>query len=545
MTVTAPTSPAPPPTSPAGSRPTSATRHLNVASYIDEDFCRRSLDEVYHQPRRVVAPSFAFDLATVLAHCRRARRIVLVRDAILIGVVILTACWSPLGLVIGLLTLSGIYTARSGFQVLAEITKQFRDGAAKPFALFVKLLTFSLGLIALNITALVLLPLVTVAGLAISSDPTTLLGLAAVGSLVSIVGLCGPPVATALIRWNQATKHGPGQPAMPMATDPRLDAIRVEQAGNATVYSGYSPFIGSGSHIDTSGFALRLIQAPRDFGDRTDEDSREYTELPFSAAELITHVRARLGQLVVATEPERRLPGLTVTDRIFVAGNEVSQLATHINPAYLPAIIANPVDAARHYLACQVSSWDGELVTSVYVHFALQGKSLYVETVTYALTPCDEEYRIVDDVRSLGPVPYLKVGWKGLLNAPLEVSRAPWNLVSAGVRAVIRAVQPTTTAQIRRGYDYGASVSIREDAADGGVRNDFQMQDVEKYRKIIVRRALAATLDFLVMKGVDSAEFRQRSNVMINSGLYVGAGAQVGDIGNITGSFNSDALTKG
>ena len=41
--------------------------------------------------------------------------------------------------------------------------------------------------------------------------------------------------------------------------------------------------------------------------------------------------------------------------------------------------IARPSDVARHYLACQVVSWGGEIVTTVFVHVSLQGRTLYLE----------------------------------------------------------------------------------------------------------------------------------------------------------------------
>ena len=95
--------------------------------------------------------------------------------------------------------------------------------------------------------------------------------------------------------------------------------------------------------------------------------------------------------------------------------------------------------ATRHFLVCQVYSWNGELVTSVYVHFALQGKSLYFETAVCALAPCKDEYRIVDDIRSVDQVPYLRYGWQGFLRAPAIAVRAPFRLIAAGTRSLARA----------------------------------------------------------------------------------------------------------
>ncbi len=540
---------------PAGHAPTAATRHLNAASYLDEDFCRYSLDEVYHQPRRVVAPSFGFDLATVLAHCQRSRRILLVRDAVIVGVIVVGFCLFGPGLLVGLIVLAALHTTRAGIEVLLDIGRWVRGQVEGSIPrMLARLLSLGLGVLALSFAS-VLLPVFALLTVAAGASAGTVLALTVVGTLIAVSGLCGAPVAAAVVRWRQAVRHGPGLPAPQVDSDERLEAIRVEQAGNATVYSGYSPFVGSGAHLETSGFALRLIRAPKGMGDQSDEDSREFAEVPFTAEDLIGHVRSRLQSLAIATEPEQSLPGLVVTDRVFVAGSEVSQLATYVSDESVSAIILNPVDAARHYLACQVSSWDGELVTSVYVHFALQGKSLYVETSTHALTPCWDGYRIVDMVESLGAWPYVRRAWHALLDAPVQVARAPMNLVKAALRALARGLKPgPNAAQLRRGFDYGAKDSIRElatldralrDLLGSGdrppeVRNEFQRQDIEKYRKIIVRRVVAATLDFLVMRGVDSAEFRQRSNVLINTGIHIGGNASfAGDITNVSGNHNT------
>lgn len=559
-----PHSPVPPPrqphvdhrrSDPAGHRPTAATRHLSAAAYLDEDFCSYSLDEVYHQPRRVVAPSFGFDLATVLAHCRRSRRILLIRDAVIAGVFLIGFCLFGPGLLVGCIVLAGLHTARAGLEALVDVTRWGRGQVQGSVQwLLRRALKVGFGVLALFVTSF-LVPVFAFVTVAAGIDTGTVLALTVIGTLLSVAGLCGAPVVAAVVRWRHAVQHGPGLPAPAIPSDARLDAIRVEQAGNASVYSGYSAFIGSGAHLDTNGFALRLVRAPKDMSDQSDEDSREFTTMPFTAEELIGHVRSRLTGLATATDPEGSLPGLVVSDRVFVAGNEVSQLATHVDEASVAGIILSPVDAARHYLACQVSSWDGELVTSVYVHFALQGRSLYLETSTHALTPCRDDYRIVDMVDSVGAWPYVRRAWQALLDAPAQVVRAPGNLVKAALRALRRGLTPApTAAQIRRGYDYGARISIRERATldhtlgvllgpgdrPPAVRNDFQMQDIEKYRKIVVRRVMAATLDFLVLRGVDSAEFRQRSNVLINNGITIGGNvSNVDQLSNTVGSHNS------
>ncbi|SCG51001.1 hypothetical protein [Micromonospora halophytica] len=537
--------PAPPPSAGA-THPLSmstATRHLVAGAYLDERFCRAALEEVYDQPRRAVAPSYGFDLGTVLAHCRRASSILLVRDAVIVGVFLLSLCVTGLiGIVVGGVLLAGTQSAVSTARLFRETLHRLTAGEPpRPYQIIRTAVTGTVGFAVASTCLLLLTTLV--GGLAVSqfveggadSAVSDVAGMLIGTFMVTVLAGFGPPVTARVLRWHHAVQHGPaGRPAAPVL-DARIEEIRRQQGGNTIVYSGYSPFVGSGPVLGTTNMALRMIRESEGFDDRTAEAQREYEQLPFVAEQLVGYVRDRLAPLGRASDPEHRLPGLTVTDHVFTVGTETTELALSTDGPTMMGIIRQPLDARRHYLACQVTSWKGELVTSVYVHFALQGRTLYLETATCALAPCRDEYRVVDDVRSLGPVPYLRAAWTGLAESPRVVAQAPVNLIRAGIRWVVRRVQDNHGV-LPYGVDRGARVGVRELATLDEVRNDFQQQDVAKYREIITRRVVAATLDFLVTNGVDVTEFRQRANVLINSGVY--AGGNIGAIGDIKDSFN-------
>ncbi|NLU79224.1 hypothetical protein HCA58_12715 [Micromonospora sp. HNM0581] len=512
-----------------------ATRHLNAGAYLDERFCRLSLDEVYHQPRRAVAPSFGFDLAVVLGHCLRADRINLIRDVAIIVLLFLAACVGAPGLLFGLGVAAGGYSLVATWRVINEVLRWQLTEEVSISRLVGNALGAVLGSL---VSVLVLLTAVPVAGaLAVSAgadagDISAVLTLFGAGVTCTLAAVFGPPVMAEIVKWRYAAENGPGGRPTPVPETARMNDLRHQQVGNTTIFSGYSPFIGSGVRLSTEGFALRMIGGSDDFKDPRPEGEREYQEAPFAAVDLIGHVRRSVGELTDAADPEQRLVGLTVTDRIFTAGRETRQLNFHTSAAEVEHFIREPADANRHYLACQVNSWDGELVTTVYVHYALQGRTLYFEVDTCALAPCRDEFRMVDDVSSIGVVPYLKVGWRALVDAPATVAAAPRSLFRAALRALSRRLSSSTAT---RGYDRGARLSVRELATPDIVRNDFQMQDVAKHKKIITRRVVAATLDFLVTRGVDVTEFRQNSRVLINSGIY--AGGSIGDISDISNSF--------
>src|SRR5436305_9474646 len=123
-------------TQPVGTRPggppavSAATRHLSAAAYLDVDFRRRSLREVFHQAGRMVAPSHGFDLITVLGHCLRARNIALVRDGVTVAVILLAAVVSMPALAIGVSTLVTVYFVVSVWRIISDAARELRTGGS-------------------------------------------------------------------------------------------------------------------------------------------------------------------------------------------------------------------------------------------------------------------------------------------------------------------------------------------------------------------------------------------------------------------------------
>lgn len=96
-------------------------------------------------------------------------------------------------------------------------------------------------------------------------------------------------------------------------------------------------------------------------------------------------------------------------DHVFIDGTYVNNfpgaLSDPPSPTVLYGIMAEPREEARYHIACQVEAWGGELVTTVFVHISLQGRTLYVEFSTYALLPTPLRFHVIDEVDGTGPKP--------------------------------------------------------------------------------------------------------------------------------------------
>jgi hypothetical protein len=276
------------------------------------------------------------------------------------------------------------------------------------------------------------------------------------------------------------------------------------------------------------------------------EAFREFPTPPFTAREISAHVRDHIAGLSKEAVPERRLPELTVSDKIFVAGTEISELRPHADEKRMREIIRNPTAPERHYLACQVVSWRGELVTTVYVHFAVQGKALYVELYVTGLLPCDLRFRVVDEVGGTGLRAVLRDAGRAVIAAPLLVASAPTNLLRAGSDAYHLAFAgDVDSIKLRRGFDYGTTIGLRELGASTDTRDHMQTQDIVKYGRMIERRVLASILDFLEHRGVDVTEYRQRSLTILNAGAVATAGGTVNVEGDAVGTQNTYSEGEG
>ncbi|MEU8606929.1 hypothetical protein AB0C29_02860 [Actinoplanes sp. NPDC048791] len=545
----------PPTPSPFPEDPTTATRHLCAGAYLDDDFRNAALRWVYYQSRRIVAPSYGFDVVPVLAHCLRARNGAILRDIAIVVTVLIAASASMLTLFLALSMLVQLQIAVATYRLARDTFRALRNGDSvslgtlgpRTLLLFVGWSVFSvvsfMFAFALIKNSVEDSPGVEGLGQADLTETTVVAGGMWLTSLIILFS-----VGFSLWRQAELARLTPNSELTVPADTARLDEIARQQRGNTTVYGDYEPFIGSGVIVDSWSFAQRLVRAQKSaehglggidpIVDEATENAREFQPMPFQAHQLIEYVKRCMHMLVRTGEAEEQIPGLTVEDRIYLAGTEVSQLAPFTPGDVVAAIIRHPTTPARHYLTCQVFSWGGEIITTVHVHIAVQGRSLYLESTTTALPPCRREYRVVDTAENNGPMAWLRTIKDGFIDAPRSIWRAPINLAAAVINLVAGSAGGSgEQLRLERGYDYGARIAIREIGMEQGARVRAQIQDVVKYQKLIERRMLASVLDFLDAQGVDTTEYRDRASSILNvNGGMVTFGGEAKNYGTVHGA---------
>jgi hypothetical protein len=537
-----------------------ASRRLCAGIYHDRDFRDYVLRNIYNARDRRVAPSHGFDLVPVLRHAWRAWWLETCQYLLTLAVL---GCWlvlRPLDTCIALDALVIGYLLRHRLSWIAEFNGYGHSGHPAPdrpeqvrdrnLQLRGLLLKRSLRWALAVFVALILLS--AVGGR--TDAPTSWAvrtGFTVIGILSALIVV--PAVIAGVRAWYVARLRSPaacglGRPGR------RTRAIDQQQRHPVTVHSGFKPFLGSGKNVRSWSFAQRLVPV----GSAGIATNREFGDPPFTARKLVDRLRDKITALRYDNNPETRLPGLRVTDCVFVEGTRATRIMDALagqpgSIAVTRAIddaITNSSDVARHYLCAQVVSWDGEIVTSVFVHVSLQGRTLYLEFATYALFPVRPEYAV--DLADRGRAGSAGNGFGTVITRLPGQALETWRLAGApsmlwpALRARVRPAPPMNP----RG-DIGAESSVRETAmidrlsesGDEPESGYFQSQDIIQHSKIIERRLIATIEEYLAEVGVDSSEFVQRTTAILNYGIMNTGGGTI-NASNVAVGENASVLAQ-
>jgi hypothetical protein len=96
------------------------------------------------------------------------------------------------------------------------------------------------------------------------------------------------------------------------------------------------------------------------------------------------------------------------------------------------------------------------------------------------------------------------------------------------VKRRYRLVRDTYRIRHRRGFDYGAGISIREHAADLDEARHVHIANEERYFRVLQRQVIDAVLEFLDSHNVDVSELRKQQSDILNATFYNFYGAIYG-----------------
>lgn len=295
----------------------------------------------------------------------------------------------------------------------------------------------------------------------------------------------------------------------------RLDSIAQHVDGNVTIYSAYSPFVGEGRMFKNWSVVVDLSKVK-------DAD----TAMPFSVAELHRAVADDVRAL--------NLPGLRVTDRLFVSGDAIrddprflldptQRPNTTVDQAVIDSCAANPENSCRHYTHIQITGWRGELVVGVFLRLVLLQRSLFVETNYTVLTPLPQECYEIDaipPVVTIGGI--VRLAGQAAVQLPTaalhaipDLARLCWQPIAAWRHD--SAEERLIKADLA--FDYGAKTTIRESAADRNYRRYFQRVDQEMNTKLVDKRIFDQIVSYLEDHNIETGEVLQIQQV-INYGIY-------------------------
>ncbi|MET0136055.1 MAG: hypothetical protein ABW215_20935 [Kibdelosporangium sp.] len=522
------------------------TRYLCAAAQLDSKFADDAIREFLVEPTRPVPPSPGTDTTAVLGEAIAARTRRKYRDSALLALAVVVLFTAPVDVLLGWLVLGLLASLPqwlSRRKLLASKTK------VNPAVMLA-------GGVAVAVLVVVGPQLFEYLSDSTSTSRSSRSRSAAaeestgalVAAIVMIAGMLAVLLTDRLIVWRHLTTRF--NRLSPPVADPltserpvltastgflhELHRVAATERGQAAregapliVYRGYSPFVGAGFEYRPWSMAVPL-QPIKD-----KQQAELTTDLLYGS---IREALAGLGRATPLT-PGRRLGDLRITDQVIVpAGELVDHLADPatrtiladldeppypvMGPENVAHLRATPEEWARYYLCFQVETWDRDLVVSVFVHVAMDETTMYVEWTPCVLLPIKDEYQ---DIDRLPPGPLRPV-----LNAVARLVRLPATILQSTAHT-FSTIRP---APRRPGMVdpemYGSLRSLREMAADDGVRNYFQLVDVERYLKILNSRFVLAVSKLLRDSGYSAAGFEQQAVTVNNRNVHIG-GSVYGD----------------
>lgn len=284
--------------------------------------------------------------------------------------------------------------------------------------------------------------------------------------------------------------------------------------GNVTLYSRFPPFVGYGVIRSSWSFAVDVTRGRRGARPRH-----------FSVHEVYDHVWTRLGEL--------DLQGMQVSSRVLVDGRDIKgdsrflpdpsqPPVTSIGMDLLRDLMATPEERARPYLTISMTSWQGDLVVTIFIRFLLSQSDLFVEAAHVVMPPLRPEFKAIDErdpEMYAGEIISL-AGGSLISTIPRLLGSVPGLIHQMGADSR----RERKRRQVQLAGNYGALFSAREVAADSKWDRYFQILDDARYVKVVEQRIFRSLVEFLEDHDIDVSQLEARTEMLVNNGVMVTGG---------------------
>lgn len=294
---------------------------------------------------------------------------------------------------------------------------------------------------------------------------------------------------------------------------------------NLIVYSGYTPFVGSG--YDTGGWSFNIS-----LDKMKEHSSNSIGTADFTIDEIYDAIDQSARRLRIADMENR--------DVFFVSGTDIRDDRT-----LLPEIFARPRQVLSEELADKYRStgssrircfkrfrifdWGGEIVTSSFIRCIFQGRSLSLEFRRYVMPPLRAAYRKVDYIPTWNWKAAVSTFFISLTSGPFMAAFSPLIVIALwqrGLQELFFGPYPGRRKEIERNpaFDYGSHGGYRMRFTSDAYFHYFQQSDADLYGKLLEREALDCLVAFLDAHGIDTSDIKERQTSILNNGVIVQGG---------------------
>jgi hypothetical protein len=351
-------------------------------------------------------------------------------------------------------------------------------------------------------------------------------------ALFALITVAAYATAFRIVWWHYALIHQSSIAAIgikgvaaeePPPLDPQIEeSLWAADHANAILFSGPSPFVGSGELIDRW-----TVTVDVGTGAKLQDGSRAVPER-FDNLEL--------QEALTVAIPKAIGPDPVVGKRLYVVGGHALSVGglfrsgpvpedgeavvrfrrpvPMIPDATVKRFMREPHVSARPYTFYELTAWDGQVVVTLFVRVLVTYPSLFVEMAVCALRPPQARYGEVGTIR-LGPGVHrwpvfnsvLPMTWPLLIGSP----RRQWRLMR-GKRTYRLALKDLElTLKERFDVNFSAGPSLREEVARGDNPLHFGFVDEEMFYRMFNQASMDCLRQWLSERKIDLTDFDRQA----------------------------------